>query len=255
MESEQPQSPFVPGFEGVSSAESQTPPAPDPYQGGEPRLGIIHLLVWTACVAMVLGSDQTFSAVFSHGQDKSGVILARGLAALGSGAGLGGLFLWGWRRRHGRPFPRHPGEYLLVVIGLSAILSMLMEGVLCALVVPVKEAIPSTSWLLPVWTCSDALACGAMYSVAAWCVTAWRWKAAFLVCLTVTILRTLISLLDAYSSVSWLVVSLPTDLAILIAILIDLRHRLRFPWPHWLGIVIFYWDTIVSLVWMLLRLN
>lgn len=97
MDPDQPsQSPFASGSRRVSSAEAPIAPTPDPYQGAEPRLGIIHLLVWTACVALVLGIGQTFSAVFSHGQDKSGVILSRGLAALGSGAGLGiAVFFWG----------------------------------------------------------------------------------------------------------------------------------------------------------------
>lgn len=97
MDPDQPsQSPFASGSREVSSAEAPIAPTPDPYQGAEPRLGIIHLLVWTACVALTLGVDQSFSAMFSQSQEKSGAMFLRGLYAFGSGAGLGiAVFFWG----------------------------------------------------------------------------------------------------------------------------------------------------------------
>ena len=103
MSSEKPpQSPLEPGtdspdFTSKPPGEPRSPFAPDYHlsEPADPRLGIVHLLVATACVAIYLGLEQT----------------ARG-----------GLLLWVARRLRGMPFPRHPGEYMLVVEGILCLL-------------------------------------------------------------------------------------------------------------------------------------
>jgi hypothetical protein len=99
-----------------------SPHPADPSTGpDEPRLGILHLLAWTACVAVYLGVQRIAGQRLDDPTGPFGGTYNAVIATLGSiacGAALGGLILWGTRRWRGLAFPKHPGEYLLVVTGL-----------------------------------------------------------------------------------------------------------------------------------------
>ncbi len=95
------------------------PPSP---AGGQPPLGILHLLVWT------LGSALMFSLLRqSDGAELRPVSWGRSLVylfyGLVYGGALGSLLLppWRWWRR-GVPFPEAPGHWLLLTNGLIALL-------------------------------------------------------------------------------------------------------------------------------------
>lgn len=257
MDSEQPpQSPFAPGFEGVSSAEAPTPPAPDPYQGGEPRLGIIHLLVWTACVAFLLGINQSFPSSFSPGDRANRISLAFGIQSLGAGAGLAGLLLWGWRRYRGRAFPRYPGEYFLVAIGLTVALSVPFTIWFCFLAASVgtRGGLSSAMRMVTGWIWAQTILFGIVYLAAAIRMKATRWRLVFLLCLGIAIARRSDILLRLFPIFpTWLALSFAGDVFLGVALWLDWRQKLRYPWPHWLGIAIIFWDTVAQLTWLLLR--
>ena len=105
----------------------QTPPPGSPFRPvpEQPRLGIIHLMVWTACVAVYFSINRLFYPdellqtdplflVFWVGE---GIVL---------GAALGGLLLFVARRCRGLPFPTQPGEMLLVLSGVNAAMYLLL---------------------------------------------------------------------------------------------------------------------------------
>lgn len=87
------------------------PQVPDP-----PRLGIVHLLVWTACVAVVLGLNRLILRDRPI-EGTEGIWLL--LVGISGGTALGGLVLYYARRYRGLPFPVAPGDYLLVVHGID----------------------------------------------------------------------------------------------------------------------------------------
>lgn len=256
MESEQPQSPFAPGFEGVSSAEAQTPPTPDPYQGGEPRLGIVHLLVWTACVAFLLGIDRFFSSSFAPGDRANRILLAFGIQALGAGAGLGGLLLWGWRRYHGQPFPYYPGEYFVVIAGAVSALYVPLKVSLSFMAASAATGDRLYLMTAMAWTCAPGLVAVIAYLVSAIRMKVTRWRVVFLLNLGFVILRRFGVLLSPFPGLApWIELYLIflADAIVGIALWLDYRQKSRYPWTHWLGIAIFYWGTVVQLTWMFLR--
>lgn len=256
MDSEQPpQSPFAPGFEGVSSAQAQTPPTPDPYQDGEPRLGILHLLVWTACVAFLLGINQSFPSSFSPGDRASRVAMGVGLQSLGNGAALAGLLLWGWRRHGGRAFPRYPGEYFLVIFGIIIALSIPTTVIECFLAASINSGEGwSAITIMGGWSCAYGLIAAIAYLVAATRVKARRWRIVFLLCLGIGVLRwSGILFVLFHSVVAWCALGFIADAVVGTALWLDWRDRLQYPWPHWLGIAISFWGTIGQLAWMFLR--
>jgi hypothetical protein len=113
----------------MTSEEREPPPATADDASAKvscPRLGLIHLLMWTACVAVWLGLQRVVGQLFWNSAHPFGDSILKiadtVLTSLGNGAALGGLLLWVARRRRGLPFPKHPGEYLLVVLGLSEVL-------------------------------------------------------------------------------------------------------------------------------------
>ncbi len=94
-----------------------------------PRLGISHLMVLTACVAVYLGIARGLFGRYAQPDWEQSLgtfqAILWGLHGIGAGAGLAGLILFVARRRRGWPFPVHPGEYLLVMIGVSTLLGLI----------------------------------------------------------------------------------------------------------------------------------
>ena len=101
------------------------------------RLRIAHFLLWLAATAIILTAfrpaliGSTLQAPVRQGDDQEarfaqfGGLLAISTIAPIWGAGLAGVLLAGWRRLSGgAPFPRHPGHWLLLVIG-TGVLSLL----------------------------------------------------------------------------------------------------------------------------------
>jgi hypothetical protein len=113
----------------------ESPPAAEPASpllltgapaGPDPRLGIIHLLMGTACVAVYLGTEQ-WLALLPKKRSLLGMLVAPRIEIGGISAGLAlaGLILWAVRRQRGRVFPKYPGDVLWIALGLMATLPMI----------------------------------------------------------------------------------------------------------------------------------
>jgi hypothetical protein len=99
---------------------SLNPPEP-------PRLGIIHMMGWTLCVAGYLGF-LSMLALTTKGSPEYPILL--GYMGLGGGTALGGLALLVVWRCRGVHFPARPGEYLLVAVGLGHVADWTFEWIL-----------------------------------------------------------------------------------------------------------------------------
>ncbi len=94
----------------------------------EPRLSIMHLLVWTACVAVYFSFIRT-RAQYVQAQYTSGPGVFPVLYGLGFGTALAGLVLLASRRLRGFPLAKHPGEYLLLSAGASLVFVVVTQVV------------------------------------------------------------------------------------------------------------------------------
>lgn len=98
-----------------------TPPEPPPL-----RLSILHLLMWMtgSAVLLALRSEEGRFQLHEDSQAWEEVlayVLAAGMAINGGVAlaSLGMLVQFGFRRSS--PFPRHPGHWILIALGLTSV--------------------------------------------------------------------------------------------------------------------------------------
>jgi len=217
------------------------------------RLGILHLILGTACAASYL------SALLTAGQAAPGTtpssmfesaapVLFKSISVvygLGWGLAFGSLLLLAARRLRGRASPEHPAEYLLVVLGIFSLLTLGMN-----------------------WLFSARAALTDVVSVA-W----WHWSmVAFHLIGSVIWIRT--ALLTVASPWRWLFLSHAAKhiLAVCLAgiadscyyalhgvtavILVGIVAReqlqaVRYPWEHWLGVTLCLLLSLGNLGWFL----
>ena len=243
----------------MAREEPEQPPAiPDEASADVscPRLGLIHLLAWTACVALCLGLQRVVGQLFWNPARPFGdsvlKIASTVLTSLGNGAALGGLLLWVARRRRGLPFPEHPGEYLLVVLGLGEVVRWSYS----LLLLPVTPATLTRNMALLYGR--EVLA----VVVLLWpllAVRSRRWRVFFGAMLASRALMLLYWVL----SLSWLSLRAPATfsglllscLVLLVAadailVVIVLRERwggVRYPWTHWAGVAVALWLALIGI--------
>lgn len=237
--------------------ENTEPPPPTPRgppeESDPPPIGIVHLVVWTAGVAVYLSLERARGQMFGPSAPFGGTFLEIGsgiLESLAYGAALAGLLLWTARRWRGLPFPRHPGEYLLVVIGLNQALRFSY----------VFLAYPVTNERLKLLTAlmygHFALQC----LVLVWpllAVKSRRWRVFFGtllashvllpldIALSVHLLRTpAISHGLLFSTV---VLYVAADAILLVIVLKDRWEGIRYPWTHWLGVAVGLWLALTGI--------
>ena len=236
-----PSSPLGPEEPSIHTAES----VPEPVAPQEPRLAIVHLLVWTACVALLLGIDRLWSDQASTTRPLW-MKAVSALYALGQGAALGGLILWAARRRRGLVFPRFPGEHLLIVQGLLAVVGVVIR---VAFVLEGGVAIPHAYGPVQILLCVSPLAGAAFFLWLALRVRVPRWQGYFLLQVVACLLHWAfwcggIHYYVWSYSLSYLV---PTVVLAAVA-WVDWRQHLRYPWTHWLAVFISLWSVVVYCV-------
>lgn len=224
-------------------------------QEDEPRLGIIHLLVWTACVAMYLGLLRGLEQP-GTGEFPEGYWVFNCLAGIGSGTALGGLVLWIARRYRGLRFPNHPGEYLWIALGILGVFGMVHRAALQLL----DQTLFAFEMLQLLYFAVSAI----VFLVAAIRVKTGRWRFIFFVVVTVDAVMCLIVLVTVVLWQSddmflWTVLSparfLVVNVMLLVVVLMDLFQHRRYPWSHWVGPAIQLWYFVIYIgfrVWQVL---
>ncbi len=261
---EPPRSPFKPGYVPAGSpfGEPGSPFAPgyDPDRWAEPRLGILHLLGATTCVAVYLGLVETARLITADLIDPSDprVIFEASsvLYGLGSGIALAGLLLWFGRRLRGKPFPRHPGEYMLMVQAVSCFVN-LGAHFLFSHLWALSEQETSTFYFYPWWKVIRFVQCltyAALWMVADLRVGHRRWQTFFFLCAASQVLFGLLALaeIDRFHGVFYVGYVLLTIVLIVIVVR-DHQQGMRYPWTHWLSVGIRFWFTLLSLWWLVLE--
>ncbi|MBN2475520.1 MAG: hypothetical protein JXB62_12990 [Pirellulales bacterium] len=263
-------------FEPSPSQRPYEPTRPtSPFaQCGPPRLGILHLLVLTACVATYLGCGrafrQAFAAVAESGTAQTVTFsprpleVAQGtLLGIGYGAALAGVLLWIARRWQGRPFPLHPGEFLLVMSGVAVAAQIAMWPVQWMIV---AFQPPARYGLL---TALSLMSLAIQASVWIWalvCLKTRRWRVFLLLIpasyLLLIVVAIMISMLGAnvaagnWSPLGVVIARLLVMGVLAIVLLKDHFAGARYPWTHWYGIATRMWidgaSAVAMLLWVLL---
>ena len=232
-----------------------SPFRPEPEQ---PRLGIIHLLGWTACVAVHFSVIQAIRRP-GYAPALSSLVLLVGVG-IGRATALSGLVLLAARRYRRLPFPRQPGETLLVLLGIGAALHH-VETLLY---------IGRAQIALSVVRTLGILLLAVLFLLAAARTSIPRWRAYFVTVLVAGAIRALLPLLlfrllspvnnslrtwfPLLSRLPWF---LPGAVLLFVA-LKDARQRPRYEWTHWLGIGVALWNGLMGVMssvratWLLL---
>ncbi len=257
----QGQSPFAP--QDFTRAPPPTPERPEP-----PRLGILHLMVLTACVALWMGilralALTTEGDVLTLGSDPYWAT-AGSLYGIGGGAALAGLILFFARRLRGFRFPVHPGEYLLLISAVSATLQF---GIITMLVMTsfLDDSSELPNWFVPILMLVAFAVNAVVFLWALVRVKIRRWR--------IYLLSIPVCHVAGYGLMwMWFSIARPGPMAdviqnlaplaagvvLLIVVMQDHFEGKRYPWSHWMGVALRLWFDcvrIVLLLWLALTWN
>ena len=238
------------------------PPPPDsPFarEPEQPRLGIIHLMVWTTCAAVYFSLISTLRRAFESPDD--GVDIALWVAyGLGSSAALGGLPLAASRRWRGLPYPGQPGETLLLLLGVGAATNML--GYLLVMLAYSDDWSDSgiSTGLYVGFTCCNVLFLGVLYLIAVVRTKSLRWRLFFVAKPLVVVITYVlpVAITSFFATMRWYAIFSHGPEILLSAFLVgiaakDFREhvltRVQYRWTHWLGIAVQLWSGAVLIVY------
>jgi len=239
------QEPLDPLFD-MRQDSPDTPPAEPQPTGPQPpeapRLGILHLLVLTACVAVYMGITQSLErglGSFGWTGFETGIFRAttRAVQAIGGGAALAGLVLWIARRRRGMRFPVHPGEFLLLLIG-TLVAFRLLKFVLAMTIWPFDATGPGWTLFAVILGLAPLAVLGALWLWAVIKIKIRRWRAYLWLLLGANVAPALLGgvwmfaiSLYVYAAIRGVVI-----VALLGVAVLDHGDGKRYPWPHWFGV-------------------
>lgn len=219
------------------------------------RLGILHLTLGTACVAFYLSALLTvrqaaFGMTPSSMIESLAPVLFKSISVvygLGWGLAFGSLLLWAARRLTGRAFPRHPGEYLLVVLGVFSLLTLGMNCLFSVMTALTENVSPAWwNWSMIVF---HLIGC-VIWIRAALLIEAslWRW---FFLLHAAACLIAIIAIMGYGVSCYY---ALHGVMAVVLVGIVarEQLQGVRYPWEHWLGVTLRLHLSLVSLGWFLL---
>lgn len=256
---ELPDSPFSPQGE-IVKAELASSGSPDP---GE-RISILYLMVWTAGSAVILAF---YRQSFVQTLDESSSLmnptwLQTALALLISpvqGAGVAAVALMVWRKvLGGRPFPKHPGHWILVIAGLTALFSWPLWLVTRDFIRGGNPGLYLLTYRLPLMVAFLALCCYAVAKMP----TEVLWRKMFLIWMLGNLVPTLFlcSMLVEFSSYYWarlpdLFITAALALAFLVTGILDRARGVPRDHLHWAGVacrVAYFGLVVIEVVRMCL---
>lgn len=240
---------------------NELPPVIETRSDVQPRLGIVHLLTWTLGSAIILAVERALnedSAMEAFGA-RTYVLTLRAIYAFVTGAALGGVLLFVYRRVRGGPsFPVAPGHWLLLTVGITTIVQITSYPFLIALT-SIHGQLLLTVWLI-LQAVISLISAGLLLTATVRCTAGTRWQVA-LALLSVTDLLQFVTCgvglllgeTTAYTPVwpfeviQWLV--LFGGVVVLVTATIDLSQRIAFDWLHHAGVVV--WLSLAAASWAL----
>ncbi len=220
---------------------------------GQTRLSIRHLMVWGLCVAVYCSASQSVQQT-GNAIVPNPPVLSAANEALTSGTALAGLLLLLARRRRRAAYPRFGGEWLWSLAGIHVALTFVAS--LFYLMAATRPLVVR-SRLLTAVSLGYLGVLAIAYLIAIWRCEGRRWKVVIVLIPATTIAATVLLIvvvrISSFAAMErWMV--MPTVVktsvlcsAIAVAALIDFRQARRYPWSHWVGILLEFWQAATSL--------
>lgn len=245
------------GLDNVS-AENGESGEESPDQPTRPRLGIGHIMLWTAGSAVILG-------IYRAGADISGMLsdwfwyLKMTVNSITYGAAVSAvvLFIY-WRLTSGPTFPVQPGHWLLLIPGALGIANFVAYTSL-SLVSDWSTGLPA-DLMTVAQLVFPRIAGGVLCVVAAVRlidVRCWRlyfWSKAIVELLQATMYVHIFGLIEFPSVLSFVhpiavaLGSIVLFIWLIVAIVLDWRRRTQRDWLHWTGIAVAFSEPILFLI-------
>ena len=206
------------------------------------RLRIVHLLVWTGCVAALLGLDRLVPDILVS-PAPIGWEATRMLRATALGTGFAGLVLAlvRWSRRVG--YPVHPGEWLWLALGIAAAAWVIGQ-------VPFVAKHPRMDDLeLRSLFVSAVLA--AAVGAFGFGVSEPRWRWCFFLHALMVQFGCCAGLLIWLGNLNLPLQTggpVPAAVLLLVVVLMDASQRRAYPWSHWVGVVTYFLGFAATIV-------
>ena len=216
-----------------------------------PPLGIGRLLLWTACSAVMLTANLALNRIIeerletSLGLEKFFV----SVRAITDGPSLAALLIWLDRKRRGIRFPVQPGEWLLVLGGISVVVVLLTLAAWCQL--PLEQT-------NPIFAIPCGLMAGGCLIVALWPPLPKWWRFAILAMsgmwgvelaqiLLLNFLQDLpVSAYELIGNLYFAALIIPV-VVLIVCIAIDRKRHIQRGWMHWTGVAICIATLLLSI--------
>ncbi len=244
------------------------PPGESPFGAGSPfaeyyrppRLGIIHLLAWTAATAVLLKYSLAMDMLAEAGGDSirpSRDLFQEVLSFVGNtavAAALVGaciLLLAKIRRLPGR---FQPGHWLLLITALTSLLNLSVWGLYVAAQAAGFGDYSSLHWFLMVYGLVWVIQAGMYFYAGRASRDCRRWKVCFAVMAFLSLVRGLwyvgVFLLDSpLSSFSFPLGKLILGPVLLVVVIVDVRRGPRRDWLHGLGVAVIAISVLLWVAW------
>ena len=235
----------------------------------QPRLQIIHLLLWTAGTALVLATWRHGVDAYQEYPSAIRLLMLVQLVFHGplEGAAVASLGVWAYRARKGIPFPVSPGEWTLVVYGVKAVawavMATLWRGLFGSLSLP-HEGVSLTVWLV-LLSCIHLLEAGLFLTATvhvrtapAWrlflagqavhaVVAGWRWA---IFGLNTQLYFPVLQFLEQAAALIANAIACICFVLLILAVVRDWRQRTPRGWMHWVGVVTALVSMVMGAAWI-----
>lgn len=209
-------------------------------------------MVWTTCVALYFGITRAFTRTSNAGEPPPiGMLLHWSGWGIGAGTGLGGLWLCLARRCRGVRFPVHPGEYLWIAIGIRVAIGLAIQATwYLAVSADPSRARPSLVASLALQFVAVVFVCLVLL-VAVRRIKIRRWRTFLLVLIVAQVLAFFWMAAARQFGGFLSALNLIPCGVLVVVVLMDIRQRRRYPWPHWVGVGLDLWLYVVCTGWLI----
>ena len=239
--SDYPDSPTLPQLPGKSPFGARSPFA-EHYR--PPRLGIIHLLAWTAATAVLLKFSMAMEMIGSAGGSTAPVSAFQQVLGLifstAHAAGLVGTAILFLAKVRGLPGRFQPGHWLVLVASVTWLVFQLIWFLQVLAMRAGFYDHFGPSWILVLVGLTAVLCGGVYFYLTLASKDGRRWKTCFGVLAVVDVMWGLSFLGFCVLDMPWLLNSyvfgsLIEGSTTLVIVIVDLRRGPRRDWLHWLG--------------------
>ncbi|MFV2068693.1 MAG: hypothetical protein ACC645_17110 [Pirellulales bacterium] len=211
-----------------------------------PRLSILNLMVGTACIGLYLRLSRS-AWVGPTFEIQGGDAALWAVWGIGSGAALGGLVLLMARRRKGLPFPVHPGEIIFVLLGFESSIEVFSYGLTAIYELATGNA--RSYFFQSGLPCIQSLMMAGLFAGAAFRTTSRRWRIMFF-CTGGSYVAYFF--LICLGPLVYFTVPLIADVVLLAVVTMDHWDGQRYPWTHWMGVILDLWSIPMIGLWIAL---